>query len=119
MKNSKLKILALASIVFLISFSGCSTTQTITAEGVVVTTVDTGMKGWAAYVASGKATQAEVDHVHTAYDAYYTAQLAAEAALETLVTSGSTNTVAVTTANTAVLAAETQLLSLLNQYLTQ
>jgi hypothetical protein len=104
---------------------GCSTPTgtAIKTEGVTVTTVDTGMKGWAMYVnqhlTDGKVTQKELDTVKNAYNIYYTAQLSAEAALETIVTSGSTNTVDLTTANTSVMTAETQLLTLINQYLNQ
>ena len=52
-----------------------------------------------------------------AYNTYYNAQLIAEAALQQMIVSGSTNTVDVTTANNAVIQAETPLLNILNQYI--
>jgi hypothetical protein len=114
-------LIFLAILPVLLLDSGCaSTSQTSTvikSEGVLITTVDTGMRVWATYVNSGKASQSQVDAVKGAYNVYYTAQLASEAAIEKLITSGSTNTADITTANTSVLSAETALLNLLNQYI--
>lgn len=100
--------------------TGCSTSSTSTsikAEGAIITTVDAGMKAWAAYANSGKATTTQVNNVMNAYNAYYTAQLAAESALETIVNSGSTNTIDIATVNATITTAETQLLSMLNSYI--
>lgn len=100
--------------------TGCSTNSTSTsikAEGAIITTVDAGMKAWAAYANSGKATTTQINNVENAYNAYYTAQLAAASALETIVTSGSTNTVDIATVNASVTTAEGQLLSMLNSYI--
>jgi len=115
-----MKYLIISTLALSLLVSGCTTSQqttAINAEGVVITTVDTGMKGWALYVNAGKASPVQIANVQTAYNAYYTAQLAAQAALSTLVTSGSTNTVDVATANASVLTAENSLLALLNQYI--
>lgn len=99
---------------------GCATTTTgkiIQSEGVIITSVDTGMMMWRDQVVAGKATQAQVDTVHKYYDVYYTAQLTAKGALEAYVAHTDTNEVDVVTANTAVANAETALLNLLNQYI--
>lgn len=103
-----------------VSLIGCSTNSTSTsikAEGAIITTVDAGMKAWAAYANEGKATTTQINNVMNAYNAYFTAQLAAEAALETIVTSGSTNTVDIAAVNASVTNAEGQLLSMLNSYI--
>src|ERR1039457_6461669 len=124
------KILVLLSLSALLGVAfvtpSCSTSQTTTvtkAEGVVVNTVDVGMKTWHDYVVlhltDGKVTQKEIDNVSTGYTAYYNAQLVVKAMLEKLVTTGSTNTVDLATSNTAVTSAETSLLALINQYLNQ
>lgn len=111
--------LGLSAIVYI--GTACKTTTivpaTIKTEGVIITTVDTGMKGWAIYVNSGKATQSQVDAVHKAYDTYYNAQVIAETALVTYLSSGSTNGIDISSANTSVANAETALLNILNQYI--
>lgn len=99
---------------------GCKTpsaTTVLKTEGVIITTVDTGMQIWSDQVRVGKATQTQVDNVKMAYNAYYTAQLGAKAAIEKIIVTGSTNTVDVVAANNSVLAAENSLLMLLNQYI--
>ena len=94
------KILVLLSLSALLGVAfvtpSCSTSQTTTvtkAEGVVVNTVDVGMKTWHDYVVlhltDGKVTQKEIDNVSTGYTAYYNAQLVVKAMLEKLVTTGS------------------------------
>lgn len=103
-----------------IFIQGCATTTTgkiIQSEGVIITSVDTGMMMWRDQVVAGKATQQQVDNVHKYYDDYYAAQLIAKAALEKYVTKTDTNEVDVVTANTAVANAETTLLNLLNSYI--
>ena len=98
---------------------GCKspTTTVVQAEGVLITTVDTGMKVWATYVNAGHATQAQVDKVKAAYNVYYTAQLAAQAAIEKVIENGTGSQSDVNIANAAVTAAEQALLQLLNQYI--
>lgn len=105
----------------LLSNPGCSTTPTgkvVQAEGVIITSVDVGMKSWKDYVVAGKATQNQVDTVKKYYDIYYNAQLASKAALEKYVASKSADDLAATTtANAAVTQAQASLLTLLNGYL--
>lgn len=118
MKQKILSILVSATLCC--SIVGCTTTQqsvAIKTEGVIVVTVDTGMKAWATYVNSGKATIAQVNAVENAYNNYYTAQVAAEAALVAVVSNTSTNTADINIANTYVTAAESQLLTLINSYI--
>jgi hypothetical protein len=98
---------------------GCATSTTgklTQTEGVVIPAVNAAMGGWAAYVQSGKATQAQINTVQAGYAAYYTAQLGAEAALIGVTADGSTNVLDQTAASTAVTNAENQLLNLINQY---
>ncbi len=105
--------------------AGCKTstpTQAIIkSEGVLITTVDIGMKTWSIYinkhVSDGKVTQAQINTVHKAYDDYYAAQIVTEGALSALITSGSTNATDIVVANGNVVKAETVLLGLLNQYI--
>lgn len=103
--------------------AGCKTSQintSIKSEGVIIVTVDTGMKIWAQRVNAGQATQAQVDTVKIAYNAYYSAQQAAKAAIEKAMVSSSTNSTSLTdiaTANTAVVNAENSLLSILNTFI--
>ena len=107
--------------------TGCKNTSPTTAivksEAIIVTSVDTGMKIWHDYVVAhltdGKVTQKEIDTVATAYNAYYTAQLAVKATLEQVILTGSTNTVDIATANASVINAETSLLALINKFLNQ
>ncbi len=47
----------------------------VNAAGSIVITVDAGMKAWASYVNSGKATQKQVDTVKDFYQKYYTATI--------------------------------------------
>jgi hypothetical protein len=115
----KIGLIALLMSTFVFCGATCKNPSAapIQAEGVVVTTVDAGMRGWAIYVQSGKATQAQIDAVKAAYNTYYNAQVIAESALEAYVSNGSTNSVDSTTAQASVIAAENSLLALLNQYL--
>lgn len=120
MKLYTLVIIGALSIAVSCGIQGCATSTTgkiIQSEGVIITSVDTGMMMWKDQVVAGKATQAQVDNVHKYYDVYYTAQLSAKAALEAYVAHTDTNEVDVVTANTAVANAETSLLNLLNQYI--
>lgn len=89
----------------------------IKGEGIIITTVDTGMKLWAVYVNVGKATQDQVDQVKKFYVTYYNAQLMAEAALQKYIATGSADPAEINAANAAVLAAQTPLLTILNQYI--
>jgi exonuclease III len=111
----------MVSLMAAMLINGCSTNKAIpaaiTSEGVLITTVDTGMKIWAIYVNAGKATQSQVDTVKKYYTDYYNAQLVAEAALTRLVSAGSTNTAEVTAANATVVTAENQLLTTLNSFI--
>lgn len=120
------KILALSALLgcSAILYTGCQTPAAVTitqSEGVLITTVDTGMKVWASYVTlhqnDGKVTAAQVNNVEQAYDTYYNAQEVAKGLLEMYVTAGTTNSISITTANTAVTNAEAALLNLINQYI--
>lgn len=113
-------ITSIALGIVLAGSSGCNSTPTqitIKAEGVIITSVNTGMQIWSDQVNAGHATQAQVDTVKTAYNAYYDAQMVAKAAIEQVLASGSTNTVDITTANAGVGNAEATLLSILNQFI--
>lgn len=104
---------------FVVLVGGCTTQQlaVIKTEGVIVTTVDTGMKGWALYVNAGKASPQQVAAVENAYNAYYDAQIIAENVLTNYIQTGGTNVLTLTQTSSAVQTAEASLLSLLNQYL--
>lgn len=114
-------VTALALSTFVFCGASCHNTKVdstiIKSEGVLITTVDTGMKAWALYVNAGRATQAQVNAVKQAYNTYYNAQLIAEAALTTYISTGSTNSADITGNATAVANAETALLNLLNTYI--
>lgn len=110
-----------ALLVCTVLLTGCLTTDgVVKTEGVLITTVDTGMSIWASYVTThqsdGKVTQAQVDKVKTAYNAYYTAQQIAKAAIEKSI-AGTGTAADVATANAAVINAQTSLLAIINQYL--
>lgn len=99
---------------------GCKTSAIdamVKTEGVIIISVDTGMRIWADQVNSGHATQSQVDTVKQAYNAYYTAQLTAKAAIESVIVNHSTNVTDVATANVSVSNAEAALLSVLNQFI--
>ncbi len=101
--------------------TGCGTnapTKAAQAEQILIHSVNDGMATWATYVNAGKAKQSQIDTVHTAYNAYYSAQLVARATIEKAIAKDpSTSAADVTTANNAVTAAETSLLALLNQFI--
>jgi (2Fe-2S) ferredoxin len=120
----KLLFLSGALVISTLCYTGCQTKPAVVitqSEGVIINSVDVGMNTWALYVkahvSDGAVTQQQLDTVKSAYTTYYNAQLIAKAALETYIVNGSTNTVDITTANTAVSGAETALLSILNQYI--
>lgn len=95
---------------------------TIKAEGALITSVDVGMSMWHDYVVihltdgDGKVTQKQIDTVKQYYNTYVSAQNIAKAAIEKALASGSTNSVDVDIANSAVTSAEQSLLSILNHY---
>jgi hypothetical protein len=110
----------LLAIFVAILIAGCAGTPTqnaIKVSGGVVVSVDAGMKLWSTYVNEGHATQAQVDAVENAYNAYYAAALADKAALTYAV--GTTNVVDITAVSQSLAAAESALTGLLNQYLPQ
>lgn len=118
MKNKILIAVIGASL--LLGLEGCKTSPQVVAiktEGVIVVTVDTGMKAWASYVNAGKASMVQVNAVQDAYNKYYSAQIAAESILLAVVSNTTTNTVDLANANTSVVNAENQLLVLLNTYI--
>lgn len=124
MKFNKLsRLLASVLLIFTLcaftaSFTGCGTpaSNVYKAEGILITSVDTGMHIWADQVNTGHATQVQVDTVKTAYNAYYNAQMVAKAAFEKYIAAQTKDPTDITTANAAVAQAESALLSLLNQY---
>lgn len=123
MKIFTIVFLAIALTCGEFALTGCKTSQigTVTkAEGVLITAVNTGMAVWGDYVRAGHATQAQVDTVKTAYNAYYNAQQLAKAAIEKALASGNpaTSQADVDTANAAVTNAETALISVINQFIT-
>lgn len=76
------------------------------------------MSQWASHVNAGKATQAQIDNVRKAYEAYYTAQTVAKAAIEKAIVKDPSATPAdVATAASAVQSAEVAILGLVNSYL--
>lgn len=101
--------------------TGCGTnapTKAAQAEQVLITSVNAGMSAWAAWVNSGNATQKQIDTVKAAYADYFNAQQVAKAVIEKAITaSGTASAADITAANTAVVNAETSLLSLLNTFL--
>ena len=102
------------------SISCTSTSPMVTAykaEGVVITSVDTGMGIWANYVKAGLATQTQIDSIRNAYTSYYNSQMIAKVAFEQVLSSNSTNSVDIAAATASVSTAQTALLSLLNQFL--
>ena len=117
------KFLIAVAVTFALAFAmmmgGCKTNTPqqnyIAAEGVVITTVDSAMRAWAGYVNAGHATQAQVDTVRQAYNAYYTAQLASKAAFELSITT--TNQLDLGAIQVSAQAAENSLLNLLITYL--
>ena len=112
------------AVIVAVCVSGCTTSQTsvaIKSEGVIITTVDLGMKAWAQWVNTGHASAVQVNNVENAYNAYYTAQETAEAALLLAVNASVTNAPSasdIQSANAQVATAEGTLLTLLNQYIT-
>lgn len=87
-------------------------------EGVLITSVNTGMNVWGDYVRAGHATQAQVDTVKADYNLYFNAQQVAKAAIEKALAAGSTDLTEVNTANAAVTNAENAVISVINQFLT-
>lgn len=107
-------LLAIAPIVYV----GCGSTPIATANNtnaIIITSVNTGMTAWSSYVASGKATQQQVDAVKAAYNTYYNAELILKAALMTAITS--TNGIDLSKQTVDMQNAEVALLNILNQYL--
>jgi len=104
---------------------GCQTSPTQTAikvEGVLIVSVDAGMSEWHDYVVAhltdGKVTQKQIDSVRDAYNAYYSAQQIAKAALmKSISTTPNGNQAEVDATRAALANAEQALLNLLNQYL--
>ena len=127
MKTPQFKFLAVLiaiAAIFSITTPGCATKpvqKVIQTEGVLITTVNTGMEIWADYVnrhlTDGKVTQKQLDTIKDAYAAYYVAQMVAKATIEKILANVSTNTMDVTTANQAVTVAEINLIQLLNLYI--
>lgn len=115
-----LSCMAYTFIVGVATLTGCNSTPATAAyktEGVIITSVDTGMRIWADQVNTGHATQKQVDTVKQAYNAYYDAQMLAKAALEKYIASTTKDANDVATANAAVGQAEAALLSVLNQFI--
>lgn len=126
MKNQLKFVLALIAVALFFDTvtTGCKTSQvqtTIKAEAILIKSVNTGMSIWRDYVVAhqtdGKVTQAQVDAVKQAYEAYYAAQQTAKAVIEKILSNVSTNDADVSIANAAVANAETELLKLLNSYI--
>lgn len=118
------KLLILLPLVVSLTLTpGCGTTpqsKATQASGIVVQTVDSAMKAWADYVRTYDITvpQSQRDDVHKAYTAYYNAQLVAKAALEQWVASKSNaDEASWAKADAARQAAETALISLINNLL--
>lgn len=119
-KTYYLPLFLVSFIVLLATETGCSTSAIgviAKSEGVLITSVNTGMNVWGDYVRAGHATQSQVDQVKSAYNDYFNAQQLAKAAIEKKMASGSTDTTEVDTANAAVTNAENAVVSLINQFL--
>jgi hypothetical protein len=117
------KLLSLIGLAALLAGAGCQNTpQTIVgkSEGVIIATVDSGMKAFADAANQGRVTQAQVDVVKKNYGIYYNAQQVAKAALEKWIASKDpADKAANDTAQAAVTNAESALLEILNQFLTK
>lgn len=118
----KLKYLIPLVAALLCGFAtGCTTGANniaVKSEAALIPSVNIGMSAWADRVNSGKATQAQVDTVKTAYEAYYTAQIAAKAALERSIASNTpADEASATIAQNSMKEAQVALINLLNQYL--
>jgi len=108
-----MKLLILFTALLVASITGCGTnapTKAAQGEQILITVVNDGMQQWAAFVNAGKATQSQINIVHTTYDGYYAAQQLAKAVIEKSLAD-------IAQANQAVKDAETALLALLNKYL--
>ena len=107
--------------ILLVCAPGCGTnapTKAAQAEQILITSVNVAMSQWASHVNAGKATQAQIDNVRKAYEAYYTAQTVAKAAIEKAIVKDPSATPAdVATAASAVQSAEVAILGLVNSYL--
>ena len=104
----------------MLAVAGCSTqavNTSVTTERVLIASVNTGMNVWRDYVVAGKATQSQIDTVHTAYDTYYNAQQMAKAAIEKALAANNPNDPNIAVANASVAQAEQALLNILNQYI--
>lgn len=82
---------AMLALALCLGFSGCATGgwQQTTAKSLATTvkTVDAAMKGWAIWVAQGKATDADEVFVRSLYEKYQSAEQIAEQAYYLAVTS--------------------------------
>lgn len=98
--------------------SGCTTGTNniaVKTEAGLIPSVNVAMSLWAARVKAGKATQAQVDRIHTLYDAYFNGQLKLKAALEKSIASKlPADEVTATVAIAEAKASETQLLNTVN-----
>lgn len=114
----------------LMGTTGCGTTAATRATQIdrpVITAVNDAMAEWRDYVNAGKATRTQINEVHTAYDAYYAAQMILKAAVEKLAAAENTPTTTGTAqyeadiaiSNQAVTDAEIALVRLVNKYITK
>jgi len=110
------KLIPLLALAFLI---GCATFQGNAGKvlATAATTVDAEMKGWAAFVVAGGATDAQQAQVRAAYSKYQIAMSAAETAYMTAVKTGDQSSWG--TAAAALLASQSQLIALAQSFQTQ
>lgn len=103
--------------------TGCASTPVANinnANALLITSVNTGMTTWAAYVQGGNTTQSQVDDVRNAYNLYYNIETTLKSYLIQAVNSTNTTTVSTTDLSNMQASsaqAEASLLSLLNKYL--
>ena len=110
------KLIPIFALAFLV---GCATFQNNAGKTLAsaAATVDAAMKGWAAFVVAGGATDAQQAQVRAAYGKYQLAMSAAETAYLTAVKSGDQS--AWGTAASALLASQSQLIALVQSFQTQ
>jgi len=100
----------------LLAFAGvlvaCSTA--LKTNGVVITTVDTAMKGWGIYTQSHPVTDAQIFAVSNAYNAYYQSELVLSNTFVVAVTQ--TNNNLLQTVTQSATASQANLLNLIQQF---
>lgn len=114
-----MKTLACLLTVVALALAACSTWKSTTykAVGTTVITADTAMQAWGRYVATGRATDSQQDHVRAAYGKYQAAMLAViDAGAAATLTEGD-STSALQRVVSAAAAAQAHLAQIINAFL--